>query len=968
MQAQGSAEDSLIQDINKDWQNDSLHTLAYENLIWHYIENGDSTNTLRYLDSLQAFADRSDSPLPDILHAYDLAYYYFRLGHFEMAKKYMGRSLEVATETGYPKQAINAASRLVTLFTLQGKLDSAILLVDAGLSQANLAGENKLLAQLMLQKGNISNNQGKHLVALEIYLETDSLQREIDDVRPYDRGLLLHNIGLIHLEQLDNTEKALEYFQLAQDKYIEHGSPHSIASVQQAIGRVYLQDKRFDEADSLLTTSLDFFKKVNHDFKIAQTSFELGTLKFERGSLREARILLEEARSRFVEIGRPIPLMSTYSTLGKVYAAEKNYQRSIDNFQAGLALEPASRLRENLLRDLSNAYYLNGEYRVAYDSIQQFVKLSDSLDRIEINKALQETEARYQAAQKEKEIGDLLLKQSEQELQIRNRLIVGILITSFLLLVAVYFYYRSKNRKKINDQLRSIDELKSRLFADISHEFRTPLSLIQGPVESLLKGNPNNTQIDNLHMISRNTRKLNNLVNSVNKLTQLESGNLQLNIRESNLEEHLHIIVAAFESMGSNKGLTFTTEINVSDPSYHYDPDHFETIINNLLSNAFKYTEKGGVRLSAEVIEGKLNLLVEDTGIGIASDHLDAIFKRFHRSPDSKLQYQGAGIGLTIAYELAKLHHGNLSVESALGKGSIFRLRIPVTQQYFQSRGFEFGPSFIPVPSADIRLRPAHDHTIIDKDEAIILLVEDNRDMQWHLQSLFSEQYSIVMANNGEEALALAREHIPDLILSDLMMPTMTGQELLEELKSDPRTSHIPFVMLTANHEEIVKIKGLSQGADDFLTKPFSLNELQLKVFNLIQSRAVLREKYSAQEEKLPDAFFENEADKQFWEQINDVIATNLDNTTFTAEDFAKSMYMSRMQLHRKLKALTNLSTSLFLRKERLKASRKLLKNPSASITTVAFDVGFNSVSFFGKCFKEEFGMTPTDFQKHQVR
>jgi len=472
--------------------------------------------------------------------------------------------------------------------------------------------------------------------------------------------------------------------------------------------------------------------------------------------------------------------------------------------------------------------------------------------------------------------------------------------------------------------------LKSKLFANISHEFRTPLSLIKGPVDLVLKEEEIEESVRRkLTVVQRNSVRLTRLIDSVSELARLDAGKIHLKVRSAKLSDHLRVIAASFESLAQSRGCTFKVSIAEDRSDSHYDPELIETITYNLLSNAFKYAPQDKVELKYESKLDRALITVSDNGPGLTESDQKRVFVRYFRVENQAYHTEGIGIGLALSHELAKLHHGQLSVASALGKGSVFKLDFPVSRISYSPEEMALETFSVTASSkvtfAGNDATSRQTSTPMHEDESVILLVEDNPDMRTHLQQLFSNDYRIIMAVDGEQGLEMAQEYVPDLVISDLMMPRMDGKEFLKELRSDIKTSHIPFIMLTANQLEQEKLSSIQYGVDDFMTKPFSIDEIKLKVENLIRLRQQLRQKYAESNVVNVEKLAANDADARFWQQVKEVMNEQLDNSDFSAEDFARACHMSRMQLHRKLKALTGWSAADFVRHQRVEAAAQML-------------------------------------------
>ncbi len=514
-------------------------------------------------------------------------------------------------------------------------------------------------------------------------------------------------------------------------------------------------------------------------------------------------------------------------------------------------------------------------------------------------------------------------------------------------------------------KLREMDKVKSRFFANISHEFRTPITLIKGPLSAAVKKEDKRLSLEQIKMIDRNADRLLRLVNQLLDLSKLDAGSLQIELEEGDLYYFLRAICSSFHSHARQRNIGYTTAISAEILIARFDHDKLEKIIYNLLSNAFKYSpDYSEVNFSVLIEHDILNLTVSDTGKGISEDQLPLIFDRFYQVDDSSVRdHEGTGIGLSLTKELLTLMEGEIVVDSKLHKGTTFRVAIPI--KIIEVYGTEKHESGILQNKKQI-INQVEENKLFDrehiKNAPIILVVEDNEDMRRYIISGLSTQFRVLEAVHGGVGLEIARREIPDLIITDLMMPQMDGISLCKNIRSDEKTSHIPMIMLTAKAQKESKIKGLIHGVDDYLTKPFDNEELLIRVQNLIDQRKKLRALYSSQISIEPKQIMVTTVDEDFLDRVLQFIDQRLSDPEFGVKELQKKVAMSKTQLHRKMKALTDQAPGEFLRNYRLKRATQLLSIQRENIAQIAFAVGFNSPSYFTKCFKNFYGVSPSDF------
>jgi len=514
-------------------------------------------------------------------------------------------------------------------------------------------------------------------------------------------------------------------------------------------------------------------------------------------------------------------------------------------------------------------------------------------------------------------------------------------------------------------KLKALDQAKSNFFANISHEFRTPLTIILGLLDDYLEKNPASSEIHSHTVMRQSARRLQNLIDQLLDLSKLEARKLILNIGRGNIYQHLRSIASAFSSFAIQRGISYEILVPEDEREAYFDADKLEKILSNLLSNAFKFTPKDGRIVVRAKVEGDMLMLsVEDTGIGIPSDQVNIIFERFYQIDNSHSWLQeGAGIGLSLVKELTELHGGNIGMESQVGRGAIFIITLPIARENFSGEKITETIDHSPVRESVLLDEEPHDSGLEQQqdDLPILLVVEDNIDLRQFIAGHL-EGYHVIEASNGNDGLDSAMTFVPDLIISDIMMPEMDGVELCKKVKEDEKTSHIPVILLTAKADVDSRLEGLETGADDYITKPFEARELQTRVRNLIRQRALLRDRFSRTVILKPQDIAITSPDEVFLKKVMAIVERHLGDSDFTVEDFQKEIGSSRMQLHRKLKALTGHAAGEFMRTQRLVRASEMLTKTDCNITEVCYQTGFTSLSYFAKCFKKQFGRTPKDY------
>lgn len=606
----------------------------------------------------------------------------------------------------------------------------------------------------------------------------------------------------------------------------------------------------------------------------------------------------------------------------------------------------------------------NYEKAYKYQSIGNVI--NDSLNRAQSAEAIREIDEKYQSEQRNKEIKLLKAENEIAEEQTRNQrniLLSGIALTS---LGGIFLFLLYRNRQKTNKKLREIDALKTNFFTNISHEFRTPLTVISVPIQDSLKEKDLSPEKrKHFEIAQKNTVRLSSLVDQLLELSKIDSGNRKLLLQKDAPTQMIAAWSESFLYLAQQKNLNFKMKILDKKTEAYFDCDALENIIVNLLGNAVKYTpNEGEIQLQVSIQKDYLKINVKNTGEGLTNAQIKTIFNRFYQTDG---QNEGAGVGLSLVKELIELHGGKISAISEPGKWTLFEVSLCIDKAKLKNAEFKKTKNPQPkisVPNLDVIQRGEEEKELIGKGKElpILLIVEDNEDVRILLADTFKKEYEIVQAVNGEEGVLKALEVIPDIIISDLMMPIKDGIELTNTLKNDERTSHIPIILLTAKAGDENELIGIETGADDYITKPFNQKILKSKTASLVALRKKLQSRYSQEVVLKPKDIAITSVDEKFLERLQIILDEKLVESSFSTEQFSQDLHMSRMQLHRKLKALTGLSASEFIRSQRLKLAAQVLQSADINISEVGYSVGFNDHAYFSKCFKEAYNCTPSDF------
>jgi signal transduction histidine kinase/DNA-binding response OmpR family regulator len=526
---------------------------------------------------------------------------------------------------------------------------------------------------------------------------------------------------------------------------------------------------------------------------------------------------------------------------------------------------------------------------------------------------------------------------------------------------------RTEEIRQQAKKLEQLDRDKSRFFTNISHEFRTPLTLITGMASELL-GNPRASLDEGLRMIIRNGEYVHRLINQLLDLSKLQSGALKVHLQHSEIISFLRYITGSFESYANQKDISIQFISQEEEIGMDYDPDKVLKILSNLLSNAIRFTPSGGA-VSVEVnltdhTKDVLEIIVSDNGQGIAEGDLPHIFDRFYQADSpGKHSVQGTGIGLALTRELLLLLDGEITVQSEEGQGTEFVIRLPVTsvarEQYIPDEK-QLDESLRSYFEGKAELGPSG-----EGEKPVVLIVEDHADVASFLTLCLEEEYKLQTAGNGKEGWDIAVTEIPDAVISDVMMPEMDGFELCRKIKTDMRTSHIPVVLLTAKADQEARVKGLEHGADAYVTKPFDKAELLTRLRKLLELRRTLQQKFSQGALFAPVSVIKGATlDEKFIATLNSILEKELDNEEFGIAGLCREAGVSRVQLHRKLKALTELSASHYIRRFRLHRAVGLIRTTDLTMAEIAYSVGFKSPAYFSQVFSETFGYPPSELKQ----
>ncbi|RKN82464.1 hybrid sensor histidine kinase/response regulator transcription factor [Ulvibacterium marinum] len=965
--------DSIKKELANPQGSDKKLKLLDDLYSYYLFQNLDSAGL--YKNQLLTEATRTNNSSKKLSNVYNsVSRYYYYSGQLDSSMYYVEKATDIANDTKDYHLLSDLYRKLSILSVSNHDFKNAEEYILQAIKHAESANDWKLKASSTLVLANQFFRQNKYDLAIKRYLEIDLLYNKYDNP---DRnlGLVYQNIALIYVNL--NNPKSLTYSDKSKKLFESLGDQEGInysyiirANYFEGIRDTLNQTKNLREAVVRYRKSNDLVNK-------SDALLRLSGVYINQNQLEAAKSLMEEVENSMREIQPYKELKSRFHFVqGKAFLKEKKYYDSRLAFETALKTlgDEDSRYTDEWslgsINGLAQSYAGMGNYQEAYSYQKQFISIQDSVLKNNKEKITRELETKYRTEQKEQEIALLKSQNELAEQQKRNQrnILMGGLAITFLGGTFLFLMYR--NRQKTNKRLKELDEAKSNFFANVSHELRTPLSLIQGPLEQQLENSDlSKEHKKNLAIAKKNTERMATLVDQLLDLSKLESGFYKLKVSEGLLSTFLKSQAESFLFSARKKSQQLNIAIAIDENYHWYDTDILQKIVSNLLGNALKYSpEKAEITFRAGLRQGILSLSVHNTGISLTDEELKEIFNRFHRSHKNET---GTGIGLALTKELVGLHKGNIKAESDTNSVT-FHIQLPIHEAAFKTEEKATHPE--PVPTKEI-----HQDNIIggtgnaktstiesNEDKDIILIVDDNEDLRTYVSSIFDTAYNIVTAENGSIGFQKALKHIPDLIITDLMMPKGDGLKLTENCKTDDATSHILIIMLTAKAGDENRLEGLETGADAYLTKPFNNKILRQTVENLLESRKKLQKRFSQEIVLTPKEISIGSYDQRFLESLQNVLDNQLVASDFNTEAFAKALGMSRMQLHRKLKALTGQTTTEFIRSQRLKLAASLLQKSDVNISEIGYQVGFNDHSYFTKCFRETYGASPTEFSKKE--
>lgn len=858
------------------------------------------------------------------------------------AVKHFSAALKIWKEIGYKKEVAYTYYYIGNLHEYQGNYPEALKNFYTALKKGEEIGDKELIGLSHNGIGIVYGNQTKYVEALKNYAAALKIWEETDDIVGISE--CYNNMGLIYEFQGKYPEALENYFKCLEIKK-QLGNKRGIAGVYNNIGSVYRQQEKHTEALENFTASLKIVEEIGEKWGIAMAHNNIGFAEHNLNQPVTAKSHFEKALTLAKELGRKELIRNVHNNLRFVEIDLGNYKEAYKNYEQYIIY------RDSLINEENERKSLEASMGYEYDKKEAVIKA-------------------------ELETKNLELKTKNLQ---RNVAFAGLGIMALFALFVIYFLrLRNKNLKIEKENLelqqrevetiKQTEQFKSRFLANISHEFRTPLTLINGHLE-VLKENGRKEDFSHYDEMEQNGKKLLNLINQLLDLSKMESGQYKLQYKKGNALNETSMLVQSFYSYAEQHGIELTVQPtenvqkHLDETPFVYSSEALAIITTNLVSNAIKYTPAGGnVKAIVDYRDDKLFVSISDTGTGIPKDHLPKIFDRFYQVDEpGQRAFAGSGIGLALVKELSVLHGGDVTVTSPEEGGCTFTFWIANHKTEENENASEVQQNTVfPVQEEIQILNDEHQNTELP----LILIVEDQHELRSFIVQNLGNEYRYAEASNGKDGLTLAEELLPDLIISDVMMPDTDGFELCKTLKSNMVTSHIPIVLLTAKADQKDKLIGLETGADDYIVKPFSLAELKLRVKNILSFKELIRKKFEGNTIPTTDETPElNSRDRKFVDDLNQVVEENLSNTQLGINILAESVFLSVSQLTRKLKTLTGKTPAEFIRNIRFQKALILLKD-GKNVTEAAWEVGFEDPVYFSKVFKKHFGFPPSSAKK----
>lgn len=837
------------------------------------------------------------------------------------------------------------------VFNVSRKYDSGLLYADSALALNHDFRDRRAGFKAMRIKARALFGLKQEKKAVDLYFAALAQCRQPGDSA--ERAHILGEIGYIYFAQGRYAESKNYYRQeiallsRIQGKDSVGNQLINLAVMHQSLG----------EYDSSALALAQVREILSHTHDSAMTGyylFNMGALYTFRSKPDSARILYLQAYDVWKALNNQAQLFKVTFNLGYYYYQKKNFNEAIKYYHLSEAAANQFGSKKDVAHvygTMAESYAAMGDYRNAYNNLYRYATMNDSLYQSDVNNYILELDTRYQAARSRETIQEQELKLRAANLSVqeqKNNVLIAIIILIGALAFGgaafVYLTFRSRVQ-------REVDEAKSKFFANVAHEIRTPLSMIQAPLEAARAKTTDAALQTQLDIATRNTVRLNELITQMLDISKLDAARYALHPTAGNITDFVSGLAKQYHAQATEKGITFSAACDDYDLTVLFDRDALEKVISNLAGNAIKYTPAGGAAgIECAVLDKEnapvLQIVVWDSGLGIPASEHQQIFDRFYRSSSRRADgTKGVGIGLSLVRELVLLMNGTLTVTSDVGKGATFTVTCPLATHVASGTG--------EIPGQE--------------NQQTILLVEDDADILSFNKTLLEEDaYNVWTATNGTEAQNLLSEALPDIVITDLMMPVTDGMALLSAIRANAAWSHLPVIILSAKASLPARVEGMVGGAQAYLAKPFSPAELKALIKNQLSLLADQKARYQAKSADpalpVPERFAGTDP---FTQQCYKLINEHLDDAQLSVERLAELMNINRSHFQRKIKTLTGYSPSELIKTIRLERAKDMLLRKEGNITEVAYATGFTSQSYFTRCFTEHFGYPPSQASAH---
>lgn len=856
--------------------------------------------------------------------------------NFKTAIDYHEKALSLAKELNDTANIIYILNQLGTDFRRLGALDEAAVRHYEALSYCEKYSDQtsfnakKYKVVSLNGIGNIQLTLQNNDAAEKVFREALSGEKNLGS--HLGQAINYANIGYVK-ESKGETDSAWIYYRNSMEQNRLANSKLGISLCYNHFGRLSEQSGNWDEALKYYKNSYDLMYGDKDKWHWLESCLSIANVYLAIGQPVNANRYLNESLQTATEINSWEHLAEVYHLKAVYEEKTGNYRASLENFKKYLAYTDSVGNEKNI--------NLMNNLRVSYIT---------------------------EKGNREKE----LVSQAYSIEQQKKKIILYFLITVILVSAAAIsaLIYALRVKAKMQNVIRKASLARQEFFTNVTHEFRTPLTVILGSAEELKSKSCSKEAAVEIDAISRQGQRLLILVNQLLDIAKVRSSIGKADWKTGDIIVFIQMIVESIRPQAVKNIIELDYRADKKEVNMDFVPDFMYKIITNILSNALKFTPKGGrITISSSVLDDNIRISIDDTGCGIRAEDLPHVFEPFFQS--GSCSGAGTGIGLALTKQMAEAMGGSIEVSSREGEGTSFVLTVPLKHG---EKGFEkwipdtvlnstFNEASVVAEGAGV----VNNDDVISKDMDIALVVEDNEDIARYIGNIIKDSYSVVYARNGHEGILKAEEYVPDVIITDIMMPEYDGLEMIRDIRNSELLNHIPVIIVTAKSDDAHKLQGLDSGADAYLIKPFSPDELKLRICKLVGYRNMLRQKYSQiliggkEISKEPDA---PELEKNFLVKLNGIISSNISLSNLNSEMLAEKMFLSKSQLNRKVKSMTGMNTATYINQSRLAQSQIFLRDPEKSIGDIVLMCGFESSSYFTKLFKEKFGMTPSQYRK----